>query len=43
MYNVKVFEVLFTSFIIVAQYVYRKTIANISNLVSSYDMTNNVF
>ena len=43
MYNVKVFEVLFTSFIIVAQYVYRKTIANISNLDFSYDMINNVF
>ena len=43
MYNLKVSEVLFTSFSIVAQYVYRKTIANISNLVSSYDMINNVF
>ena len=43
MYNVKVSKVLFTSFSIVAQYVYRKTIANISNLVSCYDMINNVF
>ena len=43
MCNLKVSEILFTSFSIVAQYVYRKTIANISNLVSSYDMINNVF
>ena len=42
LYNVKVSKVLFT-FLVVAQHVHQKKIANISNLVSFYDIINNIF
>ena len=42
MYNVKVFEILFT-FLFVARHVHQKTIANISNFVSFYVIINIVF